>query len=98
MYKIKKVCCKHCRFGVSYPRSQQWTDKSTAQVQNGGLLAGGASKRPHHPTTTDLVGMKDPDNKPRLTQNGGHRLLARAVGDFHWPCVRLTHLRGSMLR
>lgn len=49
-------------------------------VQNGGFLAGSAPKRPHHPTATDLVGMKDPDNKPRLTQNGGHRLLAERQG------------------
>lgn len=32
-------------------------------------------KGPHHPTATGSVGMKDLDNKPRLTQNGGHQLL-----------------------
>ena len=71
---------KQCHLGKSYPHPQQWPAQLTAQAQNGGSLAGSAPKRPHHPTATDLIGMKDPDSKLRLTQNGGHRLLAERCG------------------
>lgn len=76
MLQSKDHSAKQCTLGKSYPRPQQWTANSTAQLQNGAFLAGSAPKRPHHPTATDLVGMKDPDNKPQLTQNGGHELSA----------------------
>lgn len=65
---------------INYCHHQQCTAKSTAQAQDGGFLAGTTPKRPHHPPATDLVGMKDPDNKPQLTQNGGHWHLAERAG------------------
>lgn len=75
-YSKRRFSPKQCELAISYPHPQQWTAKSTARLQNGGFLASNTPKRPHHPTATDLVGMKDPYNKPRLTQNGGHQLLA----------------------
>lgn len=76
IWSKRRISLQQCHLGKSSPHPQQWPTKSAAQAQNAGFPAGGAPQGPHLPTATDPVGMKDPDNKPRLTQNGGRRLLA----------------------
>lgn len=39
-------------------------------------MAGAAPKRPRHHIVNDSVEMENPDDKPRLMQNGGLWLLA----------------------
>ncbi len=60
----RRISAKQCQLGKSYPHPPAVDSQVHKMVQNGGFVAGSAPKRPHHPTATDLVGMKDPDNKP----------------------------------